>query len=650
MKKKICLNLIMLLAMMIAVTAQQPSEIFSAEELTSKIDINSVMQKTQSGNIDDLNAYLMFFPKQDDFMKILEFTTEPESSIIGDKIIYNWKNPKQNEIKYGYKATLNTKQQKPEIYSRINFPIEKIENNVIEYTKATKIIDSENPKIKQKSNELIQGKTDLYETVTEIAKWVKDNTKYDLGSLTAQASQTAGWVLENKKGVCDEITSLFIALLRAQGIPAKFISGIAYTNSPEFPENWGPHGWAEVYFPGKGWIPYDVTFGEFGWLDAGHIKMMESKDPQEASTKYEWKGNNADIKIGELNIKAETLQIGKKTPTEIKLSVEVEKDKVSSGSYNLIKATVENMKDYYITTEVALAKVEELEEPAKERRTVILKPNEKKIIAWKIKVKNNLDDEYLYKVPVMIYTIKNETAQTSFGVAKNHPYYDLTNIDKLAEGAEKEEIQEIDITCKTDKETAAINENINLYCEAKNIAEQKINGESCFEECQKIELQTGETKKLTKQYSFNKAGKYDLVFKIDANGKTRKAVTSINIIDKPTIKITEFSNTQVDEYKQNFKIKIKIEQESFATPQKLKLKVKIGKSEVDFDIGTLDKKQEFIVDANSASFLHQEQEIELMMAYEDELGKTYTQTEQKLITLKDVNFWDTIQMFFARLF
>ena len=59
---------------------------------------------------------------------------------------------------------------------------------------------------------------DLFIVVYKLAEWVKTNVNYDLSTLTASVSQKASWVLDNKEGVCDEITNLFIALSRALGI------------------------------------------------------------------------------------------------------------------------------------------------------------------------------------------------------------------------------------------------------------------------------------------------------------------------------------------------------------------------------------------------------------------------------------------------
>ena len=60
-------------------------------------------------------------------------------------------------------------------------------------------------------------------------------------------------------------------MLRSIGIPARFVTGTA--SSGTIAEGWGNHGWAEVYFPEKGWIPWDVTFGQYGWVDSSHLKL-----------------------------------------------------------------------------------------------------------------------------------------------------------------------------------------------------------------------------------------------------------------------------------------------------------------------------------------------------------------------------------------
>jgi transglutaminase-like putative cysteine protease len=91
------------------------------------------------------------------------------------------------------------------------------------------------------------------------------------------------------------------------GIPARYVSGLAYTNW-EGKNGWGPHAWAEVYFPGYGWVAYDITYGQFGYVDATHIKLKESVDSKEPSTLYIWKARSADIKTRKLEFSTSAAQ------------------------------------------------------------------------------------------------------------------------------------------------------------------------------------------------------------------------------------------------------------------------------------------------------------------------------------------------------
>ena len=66
-------------------------------------------------------------------------------------------------------------------------------------------------------------------------------------------------VLSLKAGVCQDFAHLFIAVARAMGVPARYVSG--YIHLPK----WGQkattasHAWAEAWVSGRGWIGFDAT-------------------------------------------------------------------------------------------------------------------------------------------------------------------------------------------------------------------------------------------------------------------------------------------------------------------------------------------------------------------------------------------------------
>jgi transglutaminase-like putative cysteine protease len=65
-------------------------------------------------------------------------------------------------------------------------------------------------------------------------------------------------VLELRAGVCQDFAHLFIAVARAMGVPARYVSGYIH-----FADDKGAttasHAWGEAWVPGQGWIGYDAT-------------------------------------------------------------------------------------------------------------------------------------------------------------------------------------------------------------------------------------------------------------------------------------------------------------------------------------------------------------------------------------------------------
>ena len=81
---------------------------------------------------------------------------------------------------------------------------------------------------------------------------VLKNCSYEFKAGTAPSAYQT---LRKKKGDCGGLSSLFVALCRTAGIPARTVAGFA-----EGSNNW--HVWAEFYVGGAGWIPVDPAYAE----------------------------------------------------------------------------------------------------------------------------------------------------------------------------------------------------------------------------------------------------------------------------------------------------------------------------------------------------------------------------------------------------
>ena len=71
---------------------------------------------------------------------------------------------------------------------------------------------------------------------------------------------TAAEAFAMKRGVCQDLTHVFIAAARAAGIPARYIGGHFYRADGVTAQQAG-HAWAEAYVGGLGWIGFDPANG-----------------------------------------------------------------------------------------------------------------------------------------------------------------------------------------------------------------------------------------------------------------------------------------------------------------------------------------------------------------------------------------------------
>lgn len=64
-------------------------------------------------------------------------------------------------------------------------------------------------------------------------------------------------VVQARRGVCQDMAHLFIALCRRRGAPARYVSGWLHQAGRDEPGE--SHAWAEAWVPGAGWTEFDPT-------------------------------------------------------------------------------------------------------------------------------------------------------------------------------------------------------------------------------------------------------------------------------------------------------------------------------------------------------------------------------------------------------
>ena len=651
---KISLFLLSILIVSNLTYAEEDNWFFNSKNLIINLNVSSeakINPTSSDYSVKYINVNLSHYPYEYFGQEVVRFDFEPDAEIENNTLLFSWQNP-GNKISFGYNAKIRTINDIVKVKEKIPFPILDLPEDLAPYTEPSEIIDSNDEDVIGFATEIAEGEDDLYDVVHKIAEWTKGNIKYDLSTLTEEVSQKASWVIDNRQGVCDELTSLFIAMLRSLGIPAKFVSGVAYTESELFPDNWGSHGWAEVYFPGYGWVPYDVTYGQFGYIDPTHVKLKESIDSNDPSIQYKWVASNIELDTEKLDVKASVEEKIGNIQDIINLDAEVLKENIGFGSYNLIEAILENTEDYYISSEIYLSRPKEVEIIGEAFKNILLKPNEKKSVFWIVKLADRLKGNFIYTFPITIGTIKGTKSNTEFKSKKNDITYTLAEISSILGQKEEEESKaysrDVKIKCDIDKEEFYSYETALVQCKIKNIGNTNLkNLNVCFEsDCEKTELRIIQEKSFNYTVEKEIAGKQESVFKVNNFDVSKALYLDYTVLDAPEIEISNIEFPDEAEYNDNFKIEFLLDKSSFSIPKNVIIAIKQNNFESQWTVEELPERRKFVISMEGKYLKKGSNEFAINAKFEDANGKKYETEEEFAIELVNVTFVQNILLAF----
>lgn len=87
-------------------------------------------------------------------------------------------------------------------------------------------------------------------------------------------------VLDLRAGVCQDFAHLFIAIARAMGVPARYVSGYIHASGGATAAS-ASHAWAEGWVPGRGWVGYDATHPVR--TSESHVRLAVGRDYSDAA-------------------------------------------------------------------------------------------------------------------------------------------------------------------------------------------------------------------------------------------------------------------------------------------------------------------------------------------------------------------------------
>lgn len=161
--------------------------------------------------------------------------------------------------------------------------------DVKKYLAASPNIPSDNKKILTIAEDAVEGATTNLAKARAIYEWTIANTFRDpdvkgcgLGKALATLNEAKGG------GKCADISSVFVTVMRAAGIPTRDVFGLRSTGKDgEITGDF--HCWTEFYLPGTGWVQADPA-------DVRKAMLIEKLDLDSPKTKewteFFWNGDN----------------------------------------------------------------------------------------------------------------------------------------------------------------------------------------------------------------------------------------------------------------------------------------------------------------------------------------------------------------------
>ncbi len=114
-------------------------------------------------------------------------------------------------------------------------------------------------------------------------------TRFNYRPGATQISTPLAEIWRNQAGVCQDFAHVALSILRAGGLPCRYVCGYIESTPPELPAGTGralvgavaTHAWVEVMLPGLNWAGFDPTNN--CWVGGQHVAVSYGRDFSDAT-------------------------------------------------------------------------------------------------------------------------------------------------------------------------------------------------------------------------------------------------------------------------------------------------------------------------------------------------------------------------------
>ena len=142
------------------------------------------------------------------------------------------------------------------------YPLPARDSSLAPWLAAHPLIQSADPGIRTAGHEIVGDERDPTRAAERLTHWVAAHVRKD----ATVGLPNAVRVLAQRRGDCNELTVLYVALARAVGLPARPVAGLLDVSGRFY-----YHAWPEVYL--GGWVAVDPMLDQFP-ADAAHLRFI----------------------------------------------------------------------------------------------------------------------------------------------------------------------------------------------------------------------------------------------------------------------------------------------------------------------------------------------------------------------------------------
>ncbi len=113
---------------------------------------------------------------------------------------------------------------------------------------------------------VIDGADNAYDRAAAILNYLRGNMRYTLQPEMPPRGRdfVSHFLLDTQRGYCSYYATAMAVMARIAGLPSRYVEGYLARPGQEVLTGENAHAWAEIYFRGVGWIPFDATGGTTG--------------------------------------------------------------------------------------------------------------------------------------------------------------------------------------------------------------------------------------------------------------------------------------------------------------------------------------------------------------------------------------------------